>query len=315
MTATAILANVATKTCTKCGETKPATDFYKHRSYKDGLANYCKSCDRDLHRKRNLSPQKIAALDRYESLKKSGQKECNCCHEVKPHSEFYFRTNRNEFYSRCMVCERSHKANKWNSYSEEKKKALSKQHYAKTGDKQKENKKAAYWADPEAASERNRINRERYREAILATQKAWYLANQDAQRIKSKAHYEANKQSYIDGNRRRTNQRVKTDPVFALSRRIRSLIYIRIYSGGYTKRSKSQEILGCTWPEFKQHIECQFTLGMSWDRLGEIHLDHIIPLATARNEDDVIRLNHFTNIRPLWAKDNLSKGAKLSWQP
>ena len=311
MTATAILATVATKTCTKCGETKPETDFYKHRSYKDGFCTYCKSCDRDLHRKRNLSPEKIAALDRYESLKKSGQKECNCCHEVKPHSEFYLRPDRNELKSRCKVCETEHKAKEWAEHSEDKKKALSKERYAKTGEKQKEKKRAAYWEDPAAASERNRINRDRYREAILATQKAWYLANQDAQRIKSKAHYKANKQSYIDGNRRRTEQRLKTDPVFALSRRIRSLIYIRIYSGGYTKKSKSQDILGCTWDEFKRHIERQFTKGMSWDRLGEIHLDHIIPLATAQSEDDVIRLNHFTNIRPLWAKDNLSKGARM----
>lgn len=307
-----ILSPVVSKTCTKCGECLPLGRFYKHSTYKDGLYPYCKSCDKELQRVRRLSPEKIAELDRYEALHKLGQKECGACHVVKPHSEFYVRPDRNEFKSRCKICESAYRANKWAGNSEEKKKALSKAHYAKTGEKQKEKKRAAYWADTEAASERNRINRERYREAILATQKAWYLANQDEQRIKSKAHYEANKQAYMDGNKRRTKLRIASDPVFALSQRIRSLIYIRIYSGGYTKKSKSQEILGCTWEDFKRHIERQFLKGMSWDRLGEIHLDHIVPVATAKTEEDVIALNHFTNLRPMWAKDNLSKGAHIT---
>lgn len=313
MTATAILAPVAPKTCTKCGAEKPATEFYKHRTYKDGLFAYCKACDKDLQRKRRLSPEKIAVLERYEALHKIGQKECNVCHVVKPHSEFYIRADRNnEVTSNCKICTNLHKAKQWASHTEESKKALSKARYAKTGDKQKEKKRAAYWADTEAASLKNKQNREKYREAILQAQKDWYQKNRSEQIARGKAHYEANKKSYIEGNRRRVKERIKVDPVFALSQRIRSLIYIRIYSGGYTKRSKSQEILGCTWDEFKRHIERQFTKGMSWDRLGEIHLDHITPVATAKTEEEVIALNHFTNIRPMWAKDNLSKGAQIT---
>lgn len=333
MTATDILAPVASKTCTKCGECKPTSQFFAFKKSKDGLAYNCKACnaarsaewranntewllaDKEKRRDRRMSAEGAAALRQAEALDAQGLKECCACAVIKPHGEFYVRSDRKRggaIDSHCKVCSRLQKAKKWAENSEETKKALSKAHYAKTGDKQKEKKRADYWADPAAASERNRIGREKYRDAILATQKAWYLANQDAQRIKSKAHYEANKQAYMDGNKRRTKLRIESDPVFALSQRIRSLIYIRIYSGGYTKKSRSQEILGCTWEDFKRHIERQFLKGMRWDRLGEIHLDHIVPVATAKTEEDVIALNHFTNIRPMWAKDNLSKGAQIT---
>ena len=70
-------------------------------------------------------------------------------------------------------------------------------------------------------------------------------------------------------------------------------------------------MLGCSWEELKTHIENQFTEGMSWDRLSEIHIDHIIPLASATTEEDLIKLAHYTNLQPLWAKDNISKGCRF----
>lgn len=97
-----------------------------------------------------------------------------------------------------------------------------------------------------------------------------------------------------------------------MSRRIRSLIGSGMKRMGYKKRSKSFEILGCTWPEFKAHIERQFLPGMTWENRHLWQIDHITPLATAETEADVIALNHFTNLRPLWAVDNLAKRAKIT---
>jgi hypothetical protein len=70
------------------------------------------------------------------------------------------------------------------------------------------------------------------------------------------------------------------------------------------------QILGCTIQEFKLHIEFQFKDGMSWDNRGEWHIDHIMPLSMAKTEDELVRLNHYKNLRPLWAHENLTKSDK-----
>lgn len=101
------------------------------------------------------------------------------------------------------------------------------------------------------------------------------------------------------------------DPKNAIADRVRRRINNFMKQNGYKKTCKTHEILGCNWDKFKIHVEKQFQPGMSWENRSEWHIDHIIPLASAKTEEDVIRLNHFTNLRPLWAKDNLSKGAKI----
>ena len=107
---------------------------------------------------------------------------------------------------------------------------------------------------------------------------------------------------------RRRRQR---NPLYAFTVRMRTMLLKSFAKRGYTKRSKSQQILGCTWPELVAHIERQFAPGMTWENRGEWHIDHSIPLATAETEADIVRLNHYTNLQPLWAEDNLRKGDKV----
>ena len=73
------------------------------------------------------------------------------------------------------------------------------------------------------------------------------------------------------------------------------------------------KIIGCDWEELKHHIESQFQDGMSWDNWSKDgwHIDHIIPLASATNEDEMYKLNHYTNLQPLWSVDNLHKGNRI----
>ena len=136
----------------------------------------------------------------------------------------------------------------------------------------------------------------------------------DAAKQKKKvynAQYRAlNSQSISTAACARRKERRKTDPVFIVSGRIRSLVGNALAGRGYTKKSKTQQVLGCTWLEFVSHIERQFLPGMSWVNRSLWHIDHIVALATAVTEADVIALNHFTNLRPLWIPDNLKKGAK-----
>ena len=122
------------------------------------------------------------------------------------------------------------------------------------------------------------------------------------------------KQYYLD-NKDKKNEyyrnRKETDPLFKLRCNIRSSIGIHMKKQGYTKRSKTHQILGCDFETFKAHLEKQFTKGMNWSNYGEWHLDHIYPVSLAKDEAHLIELNHYTNFQPLWAIDNLKKGNKI----
>jgi hypothetical protein len=77
--------------------------------------------------------------------------------------------------------------------------------------------------------------------------------------------------------------------------------------------NKTTEFLGCNVLELKNHLEFQFKEGMSWNNHGLFgwHIDHIKPLSSAKTEKELYILCHYTNLQPLWAKDNLSKGNKI----
>lgn len=114
--------------------------------------------------------------------------------------------------------------------------------------------------------------------------------------------------------RKRINDRDKArklaEPLYALKSRLRSLVSTALYRRGYSKKSRTAALLGCTWDYFAAHIERQFTDGMCWERFPEIHLDHIKPMATASSEDEAVARCHYTNFQPLWAADNIRKGSK-----
>jgi hypothetical protein len=94
--------------------------------------------------------------------------------------------------------------------------------------------------------------------------------------------------------------------------RIRRSIRGALQKKGYRKSSRTMEILGCNFHEFREYIEQQFHSGMSWDNRELWHLDHIVPVAFGENEEEIIRLNHHSNFRPLWALENLEKSDKLT---
>jgi hypothetical protein len=98
-----------------------------------------------------------------------------------------------------------------------------------------------------------------------------------------------------------------TDPIFYLRKKVRNRLrdYFRV------KTKKTLEYLGCSFEDLKLHLEIQFTDGMTWNNRGEWHIDHIIPLSSAKTEDELYKLCHYTNLQPLWAEDNLKKSNKI----
>lgn len=106
-------------------------------------------------------------------------------------------------------------------------------------------------------------------------------------------------------------QRKKTDVLYNLRRNLRSRISNILKKINKIKTVSTIKYIDCTYGELKIHLERQFLKGMTWENRAEWHIDHIIPLSSAKTEEDVIKLNHYTNLRPLWAADNLRKSNKL----
>jgi hypothetical protein len=78
----------------------------------------------------------------------------------------------------------------------------------------------------------------------------------------------------------------------------------------YKEKSKVCFYLGCSYDVFRKHIEKQFLPGMMWENYGAWHIDHIVAVSMAKNEEEMLVFGKFTNLRPLWAKDNISKKNK-----
>jgi len=112
-------------------------------------------------------------------------------------------------------------------------------------------------------------------------------------------------------------KRREVDLVFNLKRAIRGSMCVWFKSatkGKSYKLEHTEELLQCSLEFFIEYIQKQFTEGMTLENYGQWHLDHIIPLATAKTREDVVHLSHYSNFQPLWAKDNLSKGAKITYK-
>ena len=76
------------------------------------------------------------------------------------------------------------------------------------------------------------------------------------------------------------------------------------------------ELVGCGIDALKKHIELKFQDGMSWDNYGKWHIDHVRPCSSfdLSKPEEQSKCFHYSNIQPLWAEENLRKGAKLEWQ-
>lgn len=124
--------------------------------------------------------------------------------------------------------------------------------------------------------------------------------NVDSIKLKSKSYKDINKQKLkIQQNEYFLNRR-KSDSVFKLQSSIRNTLNKSLKRKGYTKRSKTNDIVGCNWITLKEHIENQFDQEMNWDNYGTYwDIDHIIPISSAKTEEEVLKLNHYTNLQPL----------------
>ena len=205
----------------------------------------------------------------------------------------------------------------------EKRKEGARLSYYKKREENLQRAKVYYEKTKESKAEYDKRYREQNKLKIAEYKKQWALNNPDKVFEKQKEYRENNsdnlslkKSQYAKKNRAKINAkasiyvkyRCDTDPLYKLTKNTRKMVS-RYMLGEKSKRT--QEIVGCTFEELKTYIESQFTEGMSWDNYGidGWHVDHIKPLAVANSQEEIISLNHYTNLQPLWALDNLKKGA------
>lgn len=143
-------------------------------------------------------------------------------------------------------------------------------------------------------------------------EKKYYLKNKKRLKAKMKSWAKANHEERLEYRRNWDKQKRANDPLYKLKRNLRSRLYnalVRDRNKTYkTKKQSTEEILGCSYAEFKSYIESQFTEGMDF---YNIHVDHHIPLSSAKNEQELIDLCHYTNCKPMFAVDNIRKGSTI----
>ena len=166
--------------------------------------------------------------------------------------------------------------------------------------------------------EKVRIKNKKYREAnkeeIARKKKLYREANKVKIKKRKKLYREANKEKIARYNKKyapirnaRDRERYQNEPLYKLSMAIKNSIKHSIRNNGYIKSTRSGDILGCSFKEFKKHIESQWEPWMDWDNYGLYSgeegygwdLDHIIPQCSAINEGKLLKLNHYTNFQPL----------------
>lgn len=144
------------------------------------------------------------------------------------------------------------------------------------------------------------------------------INNSTTTKEKLKKFYEKNPEkkkeynkNYKDRKHEQRKERRKSDIIYNITNRVRCRVWKYLIINNITKKNKTFEIVGCTPQELKEHLEKKFVNGMTWDNRSEWHLDHIIPLSSAKTEEELYELCHYTNLQPLWAVENMKKGNKI----
>lgn len=201
-------------------------------------------------------------------------KRCSRCLEDVPVGNFYRHpTNNDGLQGKCKPCHKEY-ASEWRRINSEKVKAFRQDEYKRGRDQRAREGRKPRRRFPDGYSHRERL-RVKWREQT---------------------------------------KRRNADPKMRAVMNVKNVL--RATVTGERKTSRWFDVLGYSREEFLKHLEMQFVDGMTWDNYGQWHIDHIVPLAsfsiTGPDDPELIRAWCLTNLRPLWAIDNLRKGAGLT---
>jgi hypothetical protein len=270
--------------CKKCHISKPIEEFGINKECLCGHVYTCRECSNKVLRhnraeKRKLLPPKLNPTT----------KVCKCCGEVLDRNEFpiaYISRYSGQpiLDSRCKKCDNIY----WKEWRLRNKEKIKKQNNKESSKK----------------------SRKRYRDAHKEETKIY--------RITHREEFNANQRKYNKTEKRRKYNRIYSkkkrehNVMFKLYVDLRRRMLLAV-KDGVGLDSDIVSYLGCDINFLKEYLESKFEYGMTWENhtLHGWHIDHIYPLGKARDREHLIELMHYTNLQPLWAKDNMSKGAKI----
>lgn len=263
------------KVCSKCGVNKALSEFAKSKQTMSGVRAACKACSSEAEARRlrakGILPLKIDMA-------------CEDC------GALFTRTA--PLRTRCDDCRDVHRKSQALAFSR-----LSYQRHPKRIRNPDERR---------AASQRYNA---KHRSKVIAASRKYNDANRDDINRKSR---ERNRTAKRKDYMLKWDREYRSQPKQRLDQRMKTAVAVALKGG---KAGRSWEtLLGFTLNELMAHIERQFMPGMSWDNMGEWHIDHIVPKSSfeySTAEDADFRAAWaLTNLRPLWALENWSKGPK-----
>lgn len=219
-------------------------------------------------------------------------KECTKCKEVKELEEFYRRkAARDGRSSWCKVCHSK----------------KTKAHRVANPDKYRKWQREWYKNNHDYCQTRRDNNRQSLRER--SRERYWA----DPDKFRDKAN------RWARDNREKLNNyrkaRIEQNSLFKTRHYMRNLIRNTLRNEGYEKKSRTHEILGCSYEELQTHLIQTFEMNycIEYSPEYDLHIDHIYPVSLAKSESELIELNHYSNLQLLFAEDNLKKSNRLEF--
>ena len=244
-------------------------------------------------------------------------KICNKCNIEKPFDDFYQRKDSKDGYrGDCKKC-RDLISKKYKENNIEKIKEIKNKYYL--NNKYDVIERTKKWQNDNKERYKEITKKYRNKDNTQKRQKNYYLNNKEHLSLKNKEYKNKNKEELNE----KIRTKYKKEILYKIKVLSRNITYKAIKRNGYKNKSKTEEILGCSFDYFKNYIEKKFEYWMSWENHGKYNgefnygwdIDHIIPLSSALNEDDIYNLSHYENLQPLCSKVNRDlKKDDINWK-
>lgn len=236
-------------------------------------------------------------------------KICTCCKQNKTLESFGVHKSKKDGLSICCKDCSKLKSKTYREKNSDKIKDSLKKWREKNKETRAEYRKQYYIKNKSIEAEVSKKYREKNKEKIAKKEKEYRENNREVYLEKKREYFRNNKHKHA----KYVTARRKNDPTYrivcSLRGRLKGLLK------GKNKSASTMQLIGCSLEDLWSHLESQFTEGMTRDNHGKYgwHIDHIIPCSSfdLSDPEQQRKCFHYTNLQPLWAKDNIKKGNKI----